>query len=229
MHQPWHRALVVGLHRHHIAVGAHGDDGLLQGFCVGGRRENLLQRLPGAGGGGAHLAADVRQFIGGAVCDLVLPNNRGGDLLLQELVGPQGVEERIDAGLPQLVVRDVAPHQPGALQHSRNVQQLPGVQSAAQIGSRQGGAHVLDAGKRGAAPHHHHGFGSAGLLQTVLDLKGIRGGGEQQRPLLGHVAHGLLRQHVQYGRQLQGIQGFFKKTHVDSPLSHVGAGLRIFL
>ena len=36
MHQTGHRSLVIRLHRDHIAVGSHGDNGLLQRLGVGG-------------------------------------------------------------------------------------------------------------------------------------------------------------------------------------------------
>ena len=217
VHQARNRAFVVGLDRHHIAVGAHGDDRLLQGFGVGGRGDDLLQRIPGPGRGGAHLAADGGQLRRGTVGDLIFAHDGGVDLLLQEFIGPQRVKEGIDAGLAHAVIGQIAPHQAGALEHPGDIQQLLCVQRAAQIGPCQRGAHVLHAGKGGAAAHGHHGLGRAGLLQAALDLRPLHRGRELQGLLLGRLAHGLLGEHGQDGGQLQGIQRFFKKAHIRLP------------
>ena len=97
MHQPGHRVLVVGAHRQHIAVGAHGDDRLLQGLGVGRRGQDLVQRVPCPGRGRAHLAPDIREVRRGAVGDLVLGRDGRQDPLFQEFVRPQRVEEAVDA------------------------------------------------------------------------------------------------------------------------------------
>ena len=200
------RALVVGLHGHHKAVGAHGDDGLLQGLGVGGRGDDLLQSVPGPGGRRPHLAADGGQLVGGPVGDLVLAHDGGVDLLLQKFIGVQGVKQVVDGGLAHGVVGDIAPDQPGALQDPCDVQQLPGVQRAPQIGPGQRGAHVLYAGEGGAAPDHHHGLGGGGLVQTALDLRPVAGGRQAEGLFLCRLPHRLLGEHLQHRRQLQSCQ-----------------------
>ena len=205
VHQPRHRALVIGPHGHHIAVGAHGDDRLLQRLGVRGRGEDLLQGVARSRGGGAHLAADGGKLRGRPVRDLVLPDDGGVDLLLQKLVGAQGIEQGVDGGLAHGIVPDVAAHQARALEHPGDVQKLPRVERAAEVGSRQGGAHVLYPGEGGAAAHGHHALGGAGLLQAAGDLKAVGRGRERKRALLCRLPHRLLRQHLQHRGQLKGV------------------------
>ena len=206
MHQAGNGPLMLCLYRHHIAVLPHGDDGLLQGLGIAGRGDDLLQGVPGPGGGGPHLAADVGQLRAGAVGNLILAADGGADLLLQELVGMEGVEQMVDGRFAHGVIGNIAPHQPGALKHPGNIQQFPGVEGAAQVGPGQRGAHVLHAGEAGAAPHHHHGLGGSGLLLAAAHLRRLRGGLQRPGLLLGGVPHRLCRQHFQHGRQFQGYQ-----------------------
>ena len=228
MYEAGHRALVVCFNGHDIAVGAHGDDGLLQGLGVGGGGDDLLQRVPGPGGGGAHLPADVRQLGAGGVGDLILPHDGGEDFFLQELVGPQTIKQGVDGGLPHAVLGDIAPDQAGALKHPGDIQQLPGVQRAAQVRAGQGGPHVLDPGKGGAAAHHHHGLGGAGLLQAALDLKGIGRGRRAAGPAPPGRSPPPGGEHLQHRGQLQRLQGFFKKFIVSLVFIHFRNYYHIF-
>ena len=163
-----------------------------------------MQAVSGSGSRRPHLAADIGQLRAGRIGDLVLAADGIRYLLLQELVGMEGVEQVVDGGLSHAVLGDIAPHQAGALEHPGDVQQLPGIQGPAQIGPGQGGTHVLHPGKTGAASDHHHGLGGAGLLLAMAHGGGV--GGRRQLPglLLGGVSHGLRRQHLQHGGQLQG-------------------------
>ena len=206
MHQAGNGPLMLCLYRHHIAVLPHGDDGLLQGLGIAGRGNNLLQGIPGPGSSGPHLAADVGQLRAGPVGDLILTADGGADLLFQKLVGMEGIEQVVDGRFAHGVIGDVAPHQPGTLKHPGNIQQLPGVEGAAQVGPGQRGAHVLYAGEAGAAPHHHHGLGGGGLLLAAAHLRRFNGRCQSTGLFLGGVPHRLRRQHFQHGGQFQGHQ-----------------------
>ncbi len=205
VHKPRHRALVVGPDGHDVAVGAHRDDRLLQRLGVGGRGEDLLQRVPRPCRGGAHLAPDRGKLRGSAVRDLLLPHDGGVDLFFQKLVGPQRVEQGVDRGLAHGIVPDVAAHQPRALEHPRDVEQLARVERAAEIRPRERGAHVLHARKGGAAAHGHHGLGRARLFDPAADLEAVGRGRQGEGALLGRLPHRLLRQHLQHRGQLEGI------------------------
>ena len=81
-----HHAAVFLLDRQHIAVGAHGDDGLLEVFLRGRAVDHAIEPLADALVAGAHLAADGEQLRARAVGDLLLTEDRVADGLLQRAV-----------------------------------------------------------------------------------------------------------------------------------------------
>ena len=73
--------LVLALDGHHIAPPPHGDDGLLEVLgLVGG--DQPVEHIPHLARRRPDVAADVRQFRGGGVGDLILAENGAGDLVL---------------------------------------------------------------------------------------------------------------------------------------------------
>ncbi len=82
MHQTADGGFHLRLHGHHIPVAAHGDQALLQDLGIGGRGDDLMQYLPDAGVGAAHLPSDGGQLRRGGICDLILAENTGGDLFV---------------------------------------------------------------------------------------------------------------------------------------------------
>ena len=166
VHEAGHGALVLGLDRHDIALGAHGDDRLLQRLGIARRGDDLLQRIVHARARGADQPADGRQLARRAVGDLVLAGDGGEDLLLQKAVGLQGAEEVVDARLVLPLAGAVAAHAARRLQHACNVQQLARVERAAHVRALQRRAHVLHTGKRRAALDDHHRCGGARLAEA---------------------------------------------------------------
>ena len=130
----------------------------------------------------------------------------------------QGVKEIVDRRFADGIVRDVAAHQPRALQHARDRKQLARVEHAAEVRAGERGAHVLDAGKGGTAAHDHHGLRGPRLGKAASDLKGVRRGSQRKRGRLGRFSDRLGREHSQHGRQLERRQRFFKKTHSLAPV-----------
>ena len=122
VHEAGHGALVLRLDRHHVALGAHGDDRLLQRLGIARRGDDLLQRIVHARARGADQPADGRQLARRAVGDLVLAGDGGEDLLLQKAVGLQGAEEVVDARLVLPLAGAVAAHAARRLQHARDIQ-----------------------------------------------------------------------------------------------------------
>ena len=122
--------LMFRLHRHHVPVGADGDDGLLEVLgLVGG--DDLLQNVPHLGLGGPHVPADGGQLGAGRVGNLILPQDGVGDGVLQKPVGREGAEQMGDGGL--LLSPAILPYAAGAAQHRRNVQQLTGAETAPHV------------------------------------------------------------------------------------------------
>ena len=200
--QAGHVVFVLRLHRHHEAVVALGDDGLLEVLgLVGG--DELVQNVPHLGGGGPDVPPDGGQLRAGRVGDLVLPQDGAGDLLLQEAVGRQGAEQVVDAGLgPVALPLAVLLGGAGRPQHGGDVQQLPGVQRAPHVGPLEGGGHRLDAGQGGTAPQGGHLDGGTGLVQGPLHVVGVGQGAQSQAALLALLRHRLLRQALQHLGQL---------------------------
>ena len=89
MHQAGNTGAVLRLHRQHIAVVAHGDNGVLQILLVGGGADHGVEALLHPFGGAAQVAADIGQLHGGPVGDLVLGDNGGCDVVLQVAEGAQ--------------------------------------------------------------------------------------------------------------------------------------------
>ena len=203
MHQPRHRAFVICAYRQHIAVGAHGDDRLLQRFGIRRRGEDLVEGLPGSCGGRPHLAADVRKIGRCAVGDLVLGRNRGIDPLFQILVGPQRVEKAVDAGLLGLFLGEIGFAESCAACQSRDVQQFPRVQRSAELGPLKRGTDVPRSGKGRASPKRHQPRGIARLRQAAPDFLRIRRGLQLPCGCFSQLGLGLSRQHFQNSRQFQ--------------------------
>ena len=190
----------------------------LQNLGVAGRRDDLLERVPGSRRRSAHLAADIGKLRGGCVRDLILADNRRGDFLLEEFVGVQSIEEIVDGRLAHGVVREVATHQARALEDVGDLQQLPCVERTAEVGTGQRRAHVPHPVEGRAAAHDHHGFRRRSLGQAMLHLALRNGRRQLPCQLLGRLAHRLGGKHVQNRRKFQRVQGFFKKAHLLSPI-----------
>ena len=218
MHQTVDGALVLSLHWHHIAVGTLGDNGLLQNLGITRRGDDLLQGIPGTGSRGPHLAADIGKVGGCSIRDLIFAGDGACDLFLKKTVGVQGVEQVVDGRLADGVIREVTTHEACALEDVGDLQQLPRVEAAAEIGAGKGRTHVLHAVKRRAAAHHHHGFGGCSLAQAVAHFALFDRGRQLQSKFFGRLAYSLRSQHGQYCRQFQGVEGFFKKTHSLFPI-----------
>ena len=86
MNQAGDLVLMLSLHRHHVAVGPHRDDGLLEIAGLAGGDE-LLQNLPDLGGCGTDVPPDRGQLRACRIGDLILSQDRAGNLFLQEPVG----------------------------------------------------------------------------------------------------------------------------------------------
>ena len=210
VHEAGDAALVLGLDGNDIALGAHGDNRLLQRLGVARRGDDLLQRVVHPCARGADQAADGGELRRRGVRNLVLAHDGAGDLVLEELVRLQGGEHVINAGALLLFTQTVGAHGAGSREHARNIEQLARVQHAAHVRALQRRAHVLDAGKRGAAGDDHHLGGGARLVQTTGDLGAVAGGDERSRPLARGAGDGLGREQLQHGRQLQRAEGFHR-------------------
>ncbi|CUP68050.1 Uncharacterised protein [Flavonifractor plautii] len=218
---------VLRLHRHHIPAGAHGDDGLLEVLGLRGG-DQLLQDVPHLGGRGPDVPPNVGQLRAGGVGDLVLPQNGGGNLVLQEAVGGQGGEKVVDAGLLIPLPGGVVPGGPGAAQQGGDVQQLPGVQRAPHVGPLEGSGHRLDTGQRRRAPQDQHTQGRRGLGQSALHVVGVREWPQGPAALLALLCHRLVGQKPQHAGQFQSLNGFFKQIGHSScfPSKHRGSRLQ---
>ena len=126
VHKAGHLGAVFGLDRHHIAVAAQRDNGVLQIFLVGGRADHALQRLLDARGGRHDLAPDRGQLGRGAVGDLVLRQNGGRDTLFKRFLRGEQREHLADAGRILGVLLDIALKRARRAQHRGHAQQLPG-------------------------------------------------------------------------------------------------------
>ena len=203
MHQAGNRVFIFRLYRDHIALGAHGDNRLLQHFGIGRRGNNLLQGFSGTGCCRTHFTAEISQVGGGSVCNFVLSGDGGGDFLLQILVGAKGREEVINFCSAHTVIRHITSHQPCAPKKRCNIQQFTGVQGTAQISTGKRRPDILHAGEGGAAPHRHHGAGAGGLLQTEGNFCTLYRRHQCKALLLGRSTHCLFRKHFQHCRQFQ--------------------------
>ena len=201
--------LKLGFHGHDVPPGALGDDALLQILGLGGG-DDALQNIPDLALRGPHVAADGRQLRAGGVGQLAVPDDGAGDLILQKAVGPQGMEENVDGRFLLRVSLAVLLGRPGGGQDLGDVQQLPGVQAAAHVGPLEGPGHRPHPGKGGAAAQDHLLHGGGGLGQQGRHLHRVRLRAEAAGLVLALLRHGLVCQHVQHTRQLQGLHGFFK-------------------
>ena len=77
-----HILAVASLHRNDIAPIAHGDNRLLKGTGVGGRRDQVLEFLLEPTESDADLAAQAREFGAGAIHHRTIIANRAQDLVL---------------------------------------------------------------------------------------------------------------------------------------------------
>ena len=156
------------------------------------------------------MAADVGQLGAGGVGDLLLGEDGAGDLLLQEAVGGEATEERVDGGLFTAPggVLDTAP---GAAEHRRDAQQLPGVEGAPHIRPLEGGAHRLHPAEVGRPPEGDQVDGGGGLRQSPPNVAGIGEGTQGKAAIFALLGHRLRRQKLQDLGQLQGEHGFFKQ------------------
>ena len=218
VHEPGHGALVLGLDRHDVALGARGDDRFLQRLGIARRGDDLLQRIVHARARRTDQAADGRKLARRAVGDLVLTGDGGEDLLLQIAVCLQRAEEVVDARLVLPVARAVAAHGARRLQHAGDVQQLARVERTAHVRALQCRAHILHAGKRRAALDDHHAGGGARLAEACLHHGAVAARPQGHGVGARRLTHGLRRQQRQHGRQLQRLQGFFVGIHRVSPL-----------
>ena len=158
VHQAGHGVFELRLHRHHIAVGARGDYGVLQGLGVAGRGNYLLQRLAHPRARGAYQAAYVRELAARGVGYLLLAGYRARNLVLQEAVRLYRLEEVVYAGLFRAppVAGGIALRRAGRGEHAGYVHQLARIQHAAHVRPLKAGPDVLQAGKRRAAAFNHH-------------------------------------------------------------------------
>ena len=184
MHKPRHRVLVFYPHRQDIAVGAHGDNGLLQSLRIGRGRENFVQRVPRPGGSGTHLPADIGQIRRRAVGNLILAGDGRVDSLFQILVCPQGMKQRIDAGFFLPVICDIGLAQSCAAGKPCDVQELSCVQDTAEACPFQRRTDVSRAAEGGAAQQGHQPRGIGGFLQSSADLFRMRGRQKSSRSFL---------------------------------------------
>ena len=200
---------VLALDGHHVAPAAHGDDGLLQVLGLVGR-DQLVQHIAHLTCGGADVTADIRQFGGGGVGDLILGQDGAGDLLLQKTVGGQALKIAVQHRLFLTVADTVLPHIAGAAEHLGNVQQLPGIQRAAAVGTLQGRRHRTDADEGGRAVFHQQSKRRRGLALETGHLTAVGAGAQGSADLLALLGGGFLRQHSQHSGQFQRVDGFFK-------------------
>ena len=214
MDQAGDGVFVLRLHRHHVPVGADGDDGLLEVLgLVGG--DELLQDVPHLGLRGTHVPADGGQLGAGRVGNLLLPQDGIGDGVLQKAVGGEGPKEVGDGGL--FLSPAVLPHAAGAAQHRRDVQQLPGAEAAPHVRPLEGGGHRPDPGEAGGPPQDQHLHRGAGLLLGPLHVVPVGHGPQGQAALLPLLRGGAVGQQLQHPGQLQGLEGFFKQfTHMQN-------------
>ena len=98
VHETGDAALVFGLDGDDVALGAHGDDRLLQRLGVARRGDDLLQRIVHPRARGADQAADGGELRRRRVRNLVLAHDGTGDLVLEELVRLQSGEHVVNAG-----------------------------------------------------------------------------------------------------------------------------------
>ena len=206
MHEAAQGALVLRLHRNHVPVRTHGDNGILKHLGISRRGDDLVQHVPDLRAGRPHMPPDTGQFGAGRIGDLLLPHDGEGDLLLQKLVGDQCAEQ---AGQTACLLPRPALQLAGSPKDPGNIQQLPGIQHPAQPGPGQTSAHRADIAKGRSPLHGDHPFCIGGLPQQVGNLSLHVGGPQLQRRLLGSRAHRLLLQHAQNAGELQGEQGFF--------------------
>ena len=201
--------LMLRLHRHHIPVGADGNDRFLEIFgLIGG--DELLQDVPHLGLGGPHVAADGGQLTAGRVGQLILPYNGVGNGVLQKAVGGESVEEVGDGGF--LLAVSVLLGGTGTAEHRRYLQQLPGVEAASHIRPVEDGPHRLDPGQAGVAPKHQHLHRRRGLLLGPLYVVQVGHRPQLEGLLLALLSGGTGRELLQHPGQLQSYHRFFKQV-----------------
>ena len=116
----------------------------------------------------------------------------------------------VDGRFFHCLIVEILPGTAGGGQHTRDGQQLPGVQAAAPVCPVQGLRHRLDAGEGRAAVEADHLPGGVGLVQQAQDFLRLRFGAEPEGPFLGLGADSLVGQSLQHPGQLQGADGFVK-------------------
>ena len=99
MHEARHGVFELGLDRDDVALRAGGYDGVLQRLGVGGRRDDLLQRVAHPGRGGADEPPYRGQLRARGVSQLVLAGDGARYLVLKEAVRDEGVEKAVNTGL----------------------------------------------------------------------------------------------------------------------------------
>ena len=209
MDQAGDGVLMLRLYRHHVPVGADGDDGLLEILgLVGG--DKLLQDVPHLGLGGPHVAADGGQLAAGRVGQLVLPHNGVGDGVLQKAVGGKGVEEMGDRCF--LLTVPVLLGGTGAAEYRRYLQQLPGVEAAPHVRPVENRSHWLYPGQAGVAPKHQHLHCRRSLLLGPLHVVQVGHRPQLEGLLLALLGGGTGRELLQHPGQLQSYHRFFKQV-----------------
>ena len=154
------------------------------------------------------MAADIRQRGGRRIRDLLFGENGPEDLVLQVLVGRQGIKQRVQHRFG-VVLGHIALDGSGAAQHPGDPQQFNRLQAAAAVRPLQAGGYVHNVGKGGVSLPGAEVRGRGGLRQQLPHRVQVGIRRQRQTGRLAALASGALGKHGKHLSQLQLGQGFF--------------------
>ena len=193
---------ILALNRNDIALPSKRNDRIAQVFCIGGRRDNLLQGFLDLCALDAHMAADVCKLAAGRIRNFLLGENGIGDFFFQIPVGRKLLKIHVQHALVAVAVvirLDAA----DAAENARNAQQFSRRQAAATVGALQRGADLFHILKARRALERDHFAGRGGLIQKSTDVLCVRKRPEGAAALLRLLAGGAVRQALKDKVQLQ--------------------------
>ena len=206
MDQTGHVGPALGLHRDAVAVAPHGDDAVLQIFGKAGGADHLVQLVPHPLVRAANLPPNLVKLRRSPVGDLLFAQNRVVDVGLHPFQHSQpGSQPRQNGGVVP-IAHQRTPSSAGGAEKGGNVQQHPGAQTRALLGTGNGLPHVRVADQR-VLPQigqQHHGL--LRFRKGVVHIPQIMTGNQLQTALPAFLGDGVLGQHFPYFGKFQYAQ-----------------------
>ena len=143
VHDPLHLLPVLHLDGEHVPTLAHRDDRILKGGPVGRRGHQLLELGHQAVVGPAHLHTHLAQLGTGAIQDLAVVADGAVDRVEQRPVLPEPLRDEGERRQVVFVLQHRAAQHGGRARRGSDLQEVRGLQRAADRGAAEQRAHVV--------------------------------------------------------------------------------------